>query len=253
MTAKKILDPLNDTISELELMYTSDIGMLQSIVNAARVSYDKDNKESDIDKDQKLVNFLYKNEHTSPFRHFYLTFRMTIPIFVARQWMKYQVGSTWRSFEIDDQEIEINMFDHLYDEDKGCSWNELSGRYAVMEDKFWVPQEARVNAPSGNKQKSIPTDNHSLNKNFQDICKFTYDFAYSKYKYAISMGIAKELARVILPSAMYTKVYWTVSLQSFMHFLNQRLKDDAQKEIRDYATAAKEITEDIFKEAGINY
>jgi thymidylate synthase (FAD) len=221
------------------------------VVNSARISYNK-TKDSFDEKDRKLTNFLLNNEHTSPFRHSFYTFHVKAPLFVFRQWMKYQVGSTWRTYEVGGKEVPLEVFDHLYDLDKGCSWNEVSGRYVELEPEFYFPAKLRANPPHGNKQASSENDykgdpNYDLGQ-----MKHAVERAYSIYNGLIKTGVAKEIARMILPQNIYSEAYWTCSLQSVIHFLHQRLKPDAQFEIREYAEGIYNLIESDLTKLGIN-
>jgi thymidylate synthase (FAD) len=212
------------------------------VVNAARTSYGTQQEEF-TEKDSKLTKYLWDHQHTSPYRHTFYTFCVKAPLFSFRQWVKYQVGSTWRSYELDGQEIEI--FDHLYDTDKGCSWNEQSGRYVELEPEFWFPEKIRTNVKHGSKQSSADLDcDHRMLISHMESDAYR---AYSRYKERIKQGMAKELARTLLPQNIYTTAYWTVSLQGILHFLHQRLKADAQEEIQAYANGIYELIEDDLK------
>jgi thymidylate synthase (FAD) len=196
-----------------------------SIVNAARVSYDKESLEFE-DKDQKLLNFLIRENHTSPFRHAALTFEVYAPLMVARQWWKYAVGST----HIDDQN----------------GWNESSRRYITEEEEFYVPKSTEWRSkPENSKQGS---GEPILNGG-----QFTIDLEnYVKqgqelYKRALQSNIAPELARLFLPAyGMYVRWRWTVSLQGILTFLDQRLEHDAQVEIQEYAKAVNDLTYEAY-------
>lgn len=210
------------------------------VVNAARISYAKEKEKVD-DKDKKLIGFLWANEHTSPFRHSFFTFHLKLPLFVLRQAVKYQVGSVWRKLEVDGHTCSVDIFDLLFDTDKGCSWNEVSGRYVTLEPEFYFPTTMRGNPPHGNKQTS-----NDLGSNFDhagELRKMQTECrrAYEDYRARLDRGIAKEIARMFLPQNVYTQVYWTVSLQGVMHFLDQRLKDTAQYEIRQVAEGIKSL------------
>jgi len=228
------------------------------ITNSARISYSKV-KDSFDEKDQKLVGFLWDANppHTSPFRHSYYTFHVKIPLFTMRQWLKYQVGCAWRTYEINgeerSEEIYAEVIDNIFDIDKGCSWNELSGRYVEMKPEFYIPQRMRTNAGHGNRQASSEPDHwddefhETTRKNILSECRA----AFAHYENLLKDGIAKEIARAYLPQALYSEAYWTVSLQGVLHFLNQRLKSDAQYEIRQCAGAVYSLVEDDLTTAGI--
>lgn len=196
-----------------------------SVVNAARASFARESKDFST-QDARLLNYLARENHMSPFRHAFMTFEIKAPLMVARQHWKYVVGS-----------------DHTMD-----SWNESSRRYITIEPDFYVPKpnEWRL-APEDKKQGSAgymaPWDGsfytQELNKLIQK-CE-------SLYNLAIENGIAPEQARLFLPAYAMNVVYrWSCSLQSLSLFLNQRLSDDAQKEIQSYADAIYRLAQPLF-------
>ena len=247
---KALTNILGDDYSKVELVDVMSEDIALKVVNAARISFGGSSDEF-TDKDKKLASFLWEHEHTSPYRHSFYTFAISCPLFVFRQWVKYQVGSGWRSYEADGEEISIEVFDHMFDTDKGCSWNEFSGRYAILEPQFYTPQIARINSPAGSKQKSIEANDPALDKDLQLLYTQNQEANYRQYEYALSRGIAKELARPLLPQSIYTHTYWTVSLQGIIHFLKQRTKDDAQKEIQSYAKAIQSLIQSDLDRLGI--
>lgn len=198
-----------------------------SVVNAARVSYDKES-DSFSDRDGKLVNFLLKHGHNSPLRHAAIALEAYAPLFVARQWFKYSVSSA----HIDDQN----------------GWNESSRRYVTEEPTFYIPEaDEWRSAPENSKQGSgapLPTaQGHQLTQWLIDAV----DEGVRKYEHAMDMGVAPEQARLFIPAyGLYVRWRWTASLQSILHFLDQRLEHDAQKEIQDYAKAVKEIVQPLY-------
>ena len=254
------IDYLNDGKSFVALVdrMVQDYGL--KVTNAARASYDSKKDVFD-DKDQKLTAFLWNHEHTSPYRHSYYTFQLKLPIFVARQLMKYQVGSGFRSIEANGEEVFIEEFDHLYDLEKGCSWNEVSGRYTQTSDEFYLPSELRSNPGHGNKQSSGEYENpldpeedddiYASKNALESIMLWHCQDAINKYDILVKNGVAKEIARMILPQNMYTKAYWTVSLQSVIWFLHQRLKPDAQLEIRLLAEGIYTLVSDDLTRLGL--
>ena len=254
----KIIDFLQDEKSLVSLVDRMVADSALKTVNAARCSYDNE-KDLFEDKDRKLTNFLWKHEHTSPFRHSYYTFQLKLPIFVARQLMKYQVGSGFRTVEADGREVFIEEFDHLYDIDKGCSWNEVSGRYTQTSEDYYIPAELRSNPPRGNKQSSgeyeNPIDENTMGYMYPgEVIEYMEQLcinALYTYNRMVKNGVAKEQARGILPQCMYTKAYWTLSLQSVIWFLHQRLKPDAQYEIRMLAEGIYELMRDDLCKLGI--
>jgi thymidylate synthase (FAD) len=231
---------LDDGIGFVALVDRMQVDHALKVVNAARISYKKRKDEYDA-SDKKLASFLWQHGHTSPFRHSFYTFHWKAPLFVFRQAFKYQVGSGWRTYEVEGQEVSLEIFDVLFDTDKGCSWNEISGRYVEWEPEFYLPRVFRGNPPHGNKQSSSELgaefDHAGERERMQSECAR----AYADYRSRIQRGVAKEIARMLLPQSLYSQAYWTVSLQGVMHFLDQRLKADAQFEIRRYAEAVYEL------------
>lgn len=205
------------------------LGSDLSVVNAARVSYDKESPTLS-ERDKKLIKFLWNEGHTSPFRHAAITFEIYAPLMVARQWWKYAVSST----HIDDQN----------------GWNESSRRYITENEEFYIPMPQQWrSAPENSKQGSgEPVDTQIGAKYYMGLMHMASE-GMRLYKEALDDGIAPEQARLMLPAySMYVRWRWTVSLQGALTFLQQRLPHDAQSEIRDYANAVKEIMQDAFPE-----
>jgi thymidylate synthase (FAD) len=196
------------------------------VVNAARVSHKKSSQEYS-QKDAKLVRFLFEHGHFSTYRHSYLSFRIKAPLFVFRQWWKYQIGSSW--------EAENEIGDSIIISD--TSWNENSLRYSEAQTEFYVPTIVRgqssVNKQGSSSEEIIDIDGVSP----QEIIRKASDEAFRTYNRLIYYGVAKEIARLILPANVYSECIWTCSLQSIIHFFKQRLKNDAQYEIREFAWA----------------
>lgn len=198
-----------------------------SIVNAARVSYDKESAEF-TEKDVKLINFLIREEHTSPLRHAAITFEVYAPLMVARQWWKYAVAST----HVDDQN----------------GWNESSRRYITEYEEFYVPQANEWRSkPENSKQGSGLPIREGLGNNLSEELKKHIRSSVASYEAAMDFNVAPELARLFLPAyAMYVRWRWTVSLQGVITFLDQRLEHDAQVEIQEYAKAVDKLTNEAF-------
>jgi thymidylate synthase (FAD) len=210
----------------------STMGNDLEVANAARVSFDK---RSELDmtgllksKDKKLIDFLWKEEHTSPFRHCVLSFEIYAPLMVARQHWKYAVASTF----VDDQN----------------GWNESSRRYITEEPEFYIPTaEDWRSAPENSKQGSGEPINYGLGIELTMRLFNTIEAAEVEYNNALEMGVCAEQARLFLPAyGMYVRYRWTTSLHGIMHFTQQRLAHDAQKEITDYALAMKSLAEEAF-------
>src|SRR5690625_2380507 len=196
-----------------------------TVVNAARVSYDKESDELDT-KDERLIRFLAREGHTSPFRHATAQFEVYAPLLVARQWWKYVVGS-----------------DHTMD-----AWNESSRRYITEEPAFYVPAaDEWRSAPEHSKQGSGEPVEWIIGQDLSGDLEEMIDEGLKLYEKAMRRGVAPEQARLFLPAyGMYVRWRWTASLQSVCHFLNQRLADDAQKEIQEYAHAVYTLIEPHF-------
>lgn len=183
-----------------------------SVVNGARISMGK-RKEVFDEKDAGLINYLAEHDHTSPFRIPHVVLHIKAPIFVMRQWMRYKTGS---------------------------DFNELSGRYVEFEPEYYVPEVFRTQSKDV-KQGSDGVISERIGAGLSSIMIDAFDQAFTAYYYLLKSGVAKEQARMVLPLALYTEVYWTASLQAVAHFLNQRLDPHAQWEIREYAKAVKEL------------
>jgi thymidylate synthase (FAD) len=243
-------ETLGDRIGFVALVDSMRSDPALKVVNSARISYDKQKQQFD-ERDQKLCQFLWEHGHTSPYRHSFYTFHWKAPLFVFRQAFKYQVGSGWRKYTVDGDPVSLEVFDVLFDTDKGCSWNEVSGRYVQWTAEFYVPHTFRSNPPHGNKQASVdlPSDfDHARERELMiEECRE----AFARYEGRIARGVAKEIARMCLPQSLYTQAYWTVSLQGVMHFLEQRLKPDAQYEIRRYAEGVYELVKSDLDRLGI--
>lgn len=198
-----------------------------TVVNSARASYEKRSEEMS-DRDERLINFLYKHNHSSVFRHCFVTYEVRAPLMIARQHYKYAVGS--------------NVGEHT------IGWNEASRRYVSGNTEFYIPQaDEWRSAPENSKQGSgapLPTARgHQL---MQWLIE-TVDEGVRKYELAMEMGACAEQARLFLPAyGLYVSYYWSASLQSVLHFLAQRLAHDAQEEITAYAQAVCDLTEPLF-------
>jgi len=189
-----------------------------SIVRNARVSYDAEWRAGDDDgKDTKLINYLLKNKHTSPFESCVFTFDVKAPIFVFRQWHRHR---TW-------------------------SFNEISARYAELPEEFYVPETAQITTQSAS-NKQMRTD--ELNPHAESMKRRIYDSSsdsFAVYKKLIEEGCPRELARSVLPVGTYSHMFATCDLHNLFHFMKLRLHTHAQYEIRVYAEAMLELIEPI--------
>lgn len=177
-----------------------------SVVNAARVSFGKKVVELN-DSDKGLINFLMKERHGTPFEHNSFRFHVRAPIFVAREWFRHRSG--W-------------------------SYNEFSARYTEMVESWYVPRledvRTQVGKPGSYVFEKMSTDDAVL---AQDVINNANQNSFAEYKKLLEMGVAKELARTVLPVGMQTEFYATCNARSLMHFISLRGADTAQKEIRD--------------------
>ena len=196
-----------------------------SVANAARASFAKESKEMTT-QDARLIDFLARENHMSPFRHAFLTYEFKAPLMVARQHWKYVVGS-----------------DHTMD-----SWNESSRRYVTMEPAVYFPaaDEWRL-APEDKKQGSQGIADPFTGATLSHELLAYAEKGEALYNMAMENGIAAEQARLFLPAySMYVVYRWSCSLQSVVLFLSQRLAEDSQVEIQKYAMAVKELTRPLF-------
>lgn len=207
------------------------LGSDLTVANAARVSYAKESFELD-EKDIRLIKFLAREDHTSPFRHAMMQFEVYAPLMVARQWWKYIVGSSHQE----------GIGDSLN------GWNESSRRYITEEPAFYVPEKDQWRSiPENSKQGSGHPIQWELGDKHTEKLMEYIDEGLKLYEQAMEDNICAEQARLFLPAyGMYVRWYWTASLQSVAHFIEQRIAHDAQKEIQDYAKAILELAKDQF-------
>jgi thymidylate synthase (FAD) len=218
----------NNLIEVLDKGYVrlvDKMGSDLSVVNAARASFAKESKEF-TQQDAKLLNFLARENHMSPFRHAFATFEFKAPLMVARQHWKYVVGS-----------------DHTMD-----SWNESSRRYITMDPEFYFPaaDEWRL-APEDKKQGSHGIADPFIGSMLTQELMVHAEKGEALYNMAMEGGIAAEQARLFLPAySMYVIYRWSCSLQSVILFLTQRLSEESQVEIQKYAKAVHELIQPEF-------
>lgn len=186
-----------------------------TICNCARVSYNKEASNYTEEQNAKLIKYLVEHKHTSVFRHPQLQFRITVPIYVARQLEKHQVG---------------------------MSLNSISGRYVDFSDSYSLIKEWRKQS------KSSKQGSEGIVKN-QNICaEVEYEvieFCKKAYQDLLSLGVSKEQARTILPLNLNTTFIWTGSLLAFLHLFNLRLKKDAQQETREVVADMLSLVQNI--------
>ena len=188
-----------------------------SVVNSARVSFGRRKSEMD-ESDEGLISFLMRDRHGTPFEHNAFRFHIRAPIFVAREWFRHRVGS----------------------------FNEFSMRYARATDDFYVPETDDVRTQVGKPGAySFEPVSPELAEQTRQELRAVYDQAYETYERLVEAGVARELARAVMPVGAYTEFYWTVNARALMNFVALRAHETAQREIRRYA----EAVETFFAEA----
>jgi len=182
-----------------------------SVVNGARVSFARHKAELD-DSDAGLIRFLMRDRHGSPFEHNAFRFHIRCPIFVAREWFRHRIGS----------------------------FNEFSMRYAKATDDFYVPEPEDVRTQVGKPgaYRFEPVSEELAEETRQEL-EGVYREAYAAYARLVEKGVARELARSVLPVGAYTQFYWTVNARALMNFVSLRNAEFAQREIRRYAEAVE--------------
>lgn len=237
---------VENTIRVLDKGYVrliDHMGSDLSVVNAARVSYDKESQEFD-SKDERLLNFLVRENHTAPFRHAIVSFECYAPLLTKNQWFKHLIGG------IHADDAEFPGLDPFF------AWNESSRRYVTENEEFYVPDITQWrSAPANKKQGSgeaLPAyvDDPPFNQAgdyWTTRLMENYAKGLEAYREAMEAGVAPEQARLFIPAyGLYVRWRWTTSLQGVMHFLKLRDEGHAQKEIRDYAIAVKQLTAQHF-------
>lgn len=176
-----------------------------SVVQAARVSYGQGSKGEE--KDRGLISYLMKHDHGTPFEMVAFKFHVRAPIFVARQWFRHRWGS----------------------------FNEISGRYVKVEHEFWLPDSLR-GQDDVNKQGSVEEGvDESGEEELLGRMREVTGAAFAAYEDLLEAGVAREMARSVLPLSLFTEWYWKVNARSLMNFLRLRAEVHAQREIRAYA------------------
>lgn len=199
------------TSTPVEVEVVDVLGSDLTVVNAARISFGVESKELK-DKDKKLINYLAKNKHYSPFRHCMIQFRIKSPEFVMRQAYKHVVGAEWCSM--------YPTKDH--------AWNEISGRYKQYKE-IYMPQKWFGQNKVSKQCSSGPLENQDkVNDLYLNALKSNLD----AYENMINQGVSKEQSRMLLPLTFITEVVWTASLQAIHNFVLLRNSEHAQYEIK---------------------
>ncbi len=205
--AEAILDKEFAVLDKGFVRLVDYLGSDERIVAAARVSYGKGTKTSR--EDRGLIHYLMRHQHTSPFEQVVLTFHCKMPIFVARQWIRHRTARL----------------------------NEISGRYSVMKDEFYLPTADTLRTQSttnkqGRAQTPVPAQEAEAMVREMEAGQRE---AYTRYEAMLDKDLAREVARIALPLSLYTEWYWQIDLHNLFHFLALRMDAHAQWEIRQYA------------------
>ena len=187
-----------------------------AVVNGARVSFNQASDELD-ERGAGLIRFLMREKHGSPFEHGYFRFLVKAPLFVVREHHRHRAGH---------------------------SYNEWSGRYSKMQPEFYVPENVRTQVGKPGSYSFEPVDEETREAAQQTI-EDNAARAFEAYEQMLELGVAKEVARAVLPLSTYTKYYWSCNPRSLMHFCSLRNHDAAQFEIRQYAAAAESCLEQL--------
>jgi thymidylate synthase (FAD) len=195
------------------------MGTDETVVAAARHSYGKGVDFNDHDGNERLINFLMRERHTSPFEQPALVFEVKAPIFVFRQWHRHRTGKL----------------------------NEASARYMELPEETYEPDYARIKAQSSNnKQGSGGELPDKLKDMFLELHRKQNAEAFEMYHLHIENGVAKELARIDLPLSTYSVMVWQMDTHNLLHFLKLRMDSHAQQEVRDYANAIAGVFKESF-------
>ena len=182
-----------------------------SVVNSARVSFGRRKTEMS-EADEGLIRFLMRDRHGTPFEHNAFRFHIRTPIFVAREWFRHRIGS----------------------------FNEFSMRYAKATDDFYVPEAADVRSQVGKPGAySFEPVDEELAERTREEFQEVYQHAFETYERLVEAGVARELARSVMPVGAYTEFFWTVNARALMNFVSLRAAETAQREIRRYADAVE--------------
>jgi thymidylate synthase (FAD) len=215
--AEAILDKEFPVLDKGFVRLVDYLGNDERVVQSARVSYGSGTKT--YREDAGLIDYLLRNRHTSPFEQVVLTFHIKMPIFIARQWVRHRTARL----------------------------NEISGRYSVMKDDFYVPAPADVSPQSDDNKQARAAEPFPASKAEEIRTSLSGEQAriYKSYTTLIDGGLAREIARINLPLSLYTEIYWQIDLNNLFHFLELRSGAHAQKEIRDYAAVLLDITKKV--------
>lgn len=213
--AEEILDKQFEVLDHGFVRLVDYMGGDARIVQSARVSYGAGTKT--VRDDARLISYLIKHGHTSPLEQVVLTFHVKMPIFVARQWARHRTART----------------------------NEISGRYSVLSDEFYLPTELNFQSSDNKQGRAEEILPEEQSRELLSQMEQGQRAQYELYNRLIESGVSREIARLVLPISLYTEMYWQIDLHNLFNFLRQRLDPHAQLEIREYAAAMAEIVKKV--------
>ena len=185
-----------------------------AIVQAARVSFNEGIKT--YEKDSKLIDFLIKHKHTSPFEMVKFKFHIKCPIFIQRQWIRHRTANV----------------------------NEISGRYSVLNSDFYIPNKIYDQGKINKQMSGKEIEDTYTKKLFNEFINNSFK-QYNTYKRLIDRGVSREMARIGLPLNMYTEFYWCIDLHNLLNFIKLRSAYNAQSEIKEYSDSMKYLISDL--------
>lgn len=189
----------------------------EAIVSAARHSYGGGTKQ--VSSSENLINYLFRHRHTSPFEQAGMTFDIKLPLFVNQQWIRHRTASL----------------------------NQVSARYSVMPEEFYVPGPEYLGLQSkDNKQGTEGVMDPEAYNTFRQSIEEHHSNAYALYNQMLEAGVSREQARIVLPTSLYTRIVWKMDIHNLLHFLKLRTHPHAQREIRDYAEAIEAVVKEAF-------
>jgi thymidylate synthase (FAD) len=205
-----------DLIMDKIVEYIDHMGTDSSVVDAARVSFDKVSTLYTKEQNNKLIKYLAKHNHWSPFAHTSIKMKFKAPVFIARQLAKHQVG---------------------------FAWNEISRRYIDYTPECWIPDAFRFKAENKKQGSSDQiVQDPELLVQYKNMCSASI----LMYEHLLEKGVCPEQARSVLPQSMYTEWIWTGSLYAWSRMYLLRSHDTAQQEVRDYAKAVSNVCYNLF-------
>lgn len=203
------------------IMLVDNMGTDSDIATAARVSYSKGTKKTN--SDEALIRYLIRHHHETPLEMIQFKFQIKLPLFVFAQWVRHRIGS----------------------------FNVTSYRYSEIPEEFYIPEESRVNVQSKDNKQCSSTEISDSSNDFieytKNVSKASIE-SYNKFVYNQEVnptGVARELARINIPQSLYTEFIWSINLRALLNFINLRIDEHAQYEIREYAKVLYAIIKEL--------